>query len=265
MILLSFDTEEFDMPLEYGKQISFDEQMSISIKGTNSILEILDKHQIKATFFCTATFALHAKEITKKIASNGHEIASHGYHHSQFENAHLLESKLILEKLTQTEVIGFRMARMQPVDNDAIKQAGYLYNSSINPTYLPGRYNHFRKPRTFFKEQELIQIPASVSPIIRFPLFWLSFHNLPLKLYTWISKLTHNKDSYLNIYFHPWEFTDLHKTHLGMPPYVKRNSGAKMIERMDKFITHFKNQNYTFGTFKDFLESQNLTPITLSK
>jgi len=214
MILLSFDTEEFDMPLEYGKQISFDEQMSISIKGTNSILEILDKHQIKATFFCTTTFALHAKEITKKITSNGHEIASHGYHHSQF---------------------------------------------------LPGRYNHFRKPRTFFKEQELIQIPASVSPIIRFPLFWLSFHNLPLKLYTWISKLTHNKDSYLNIYFHPWEFTDLHKTHLGMPPYVKRNSGAKMIERIDKFITHFKNQNYTFGTFKDFLESQNLTPITLSK
>lgn len=48
MILLSFDIEEFDMPLEYGKDISFQDQMEISRKGTIIILDLLKKYQIKA-------------------------------------------------------------------------------------------------------------------------------------------------------------------------------------------------------------------------
>ena len=30
MILLSFDIEEFDMPFEYGKDISFENQIAVS-------------------------------------------------------------------------------------------------------------------------------------------------------------------------------------------------------------------------------------------
>ena len=41
MILLSFDIEEFDMPFEYGKTISFEDQISISIEGTSLILDLL--------------------------------------------------------------------------------------------------------------------------------------------------------------------------------------------------------------------------------
>ncbi len=36
MILLGFDVEEFDMPLEYGKTLPFDEQLAISTTGTNT-------------------------------------------------------------------------------------------------------------------------------------------------------------------------------------------------------------------------------------
>ena len=43
MILLSFDIEEFDMPFEYGKDISFQDQMEISKKGTIIILDQLKK------------------------------------------------------------------------------------------------------------------------------------------------------------------------------------------------------------------------------
>ena len=49
-VLLSFDVEEFDMPFEYGKEISFAEQLEISVLGTQRILNILKKHQIVATF-----------------------------------------------------------------------------------------------------------------------------------------------------------------------------------------------------------------------
>ena len=57
MVLLSFDIEEFDMPFEYNRDISFADQISISRTGTIAILDLLDKHQVKATFFCTVTFA----------------------------------------------------------------------------------------------------------------------------------------------------------------------------------------------------------------
>ena len=256
MILLSFDIEEFDMPFEYGRKIDFKDQMSISIEGTINILDILKKHNVKATFFSTATFAINAQEVIDRIVDEGHEIASHSYFHSDFKVEHLLESRLKLEALTGQKIVGYRMPRMQPVDENEIYKAGYSYNSSLNPTYLPGRYNNFNKPRTYFMQDDVIQIPASVSPIIRFPLFWLSFHNLPLFVYKWLSKITLKKDKYLNIYFHPWEFTDLNnKERFNFPSYVCKNSGEKMAQRMDDFIHSMKSKSYNFGTFSEFIKT----------
>jgi hypothetical protein len=258
MILLSFDIEEFDMPFEYGKTISFDDQMSIAIEGTTIILDLLAKHQVKATFFSTATFAIHAPEIMKRIVAEGHEVASHSYYHSDFKVEHLLTSKQKLEEICNTKVLGYRMPRMQPVDEKEIFKAGYIYNTSLNPTYLPGRYNNFSKPRTYFKQDGVWQIPASVSPVIRFPLFWLSFHNLPLRLYKWLCAITLKKDKYLNLYFHPWEFTDLkQKERFGFPDYVSKNSGVDMIQRLDLLIVWMKGKKSTFGTFVEFIATIN--------
>lgn len=257
MILLSFDIEEFDMPFEYGKSIDFSTQISLSLQGTQVILDLLKKHNVKATFFTTATFAIHAPQIVKQIIAEGHEIASHSYYHSKFSVEDLKKSKDKLDEISGSKVIGFRMPRMQPVDEKEIYNAGYIYNSSINPTYLPGRYNNFSKPRTYFYFEKVLQIPASVSPIIRFPLFWLSFHNLPLWLYRKLCKSTYSKDEYLNIYFHPWEFIPLQNKY-NFPGYVSKNSGDKMTSRLDSLITWMKSQNYDFGTFKDFIKKNNI-------
>ena len=51
MIYLSFDIEEFDMPKEYDYNIDFQRQIAISRQGLISILDILKKHNVKATFF----------------------------------------------------------------------------------------------------------------------------------------------------------------------------------------------------------------------
>ena len=259
MILLSFDIEEFDMPFEYGKDITFEKQIEVSKFGTTTILDILKKHQIKATFFSTVVFAKEVPDLIKRIIDEGHELASHTYYHSNFKVEHLKESKDALEELSGSEVIGFRMPRMYPVDEREIEKAGYKYNSSINPTYLPGRYNHFDKPRTFFNLHNVWQIPASVSPVVRFPLFWLSFHNLPMSVYLFLSKITYKKDTYLNIYFHPWEFTPLdNKEAYNFPKYVSKNTGNKMTERLNQFIQSMKEKKYIFGTFKEFLVEKNL-------
>lgn len=256
MILLSFDIEEFDMPLEYQTDISFDDQIRISIAGTTRILDILKTHQIKATFFSTVVFAENAPEIIKRVVNEGHELASHTYYHSRFEDEHILQSKLRLEELSGAKVLGLRMPRMSPVKNELLAAAEYAYNSSLNPTYLPGRYNHFKEKRTYFTKENVLQIPASVSPTIRFPLFWLAFHNLPLRIYQYLCTKTYQKDGYLNLYFHPWEFTDLsNKKRFGLPSYVSRNSGRKMEKRIDTFITNMKAKKYPFGTFGNFIKT----------
>ncbi|MDY0906868.1 polysaccharide deacetylase family protein [Pedobacter sp. CFBP9032] len=262
MVLLSFDIEEFDMPFEYGKEISFADQISISRAGTIAILDLLDKHKIKATFFCTVTFAENVPDLIERITKTGHELASHGYYHSDFKPEHLLKSKVRLQELSGQEISGYRMARMMPVDEQEIEKAGYLYNTSINPTYLPGRYNNFNVSRTHFRKQNVLQIPASVSPVIRFPLFWLSFHNLPLSIYKSLTKWTYKKDQYLNIYFHPWEFTDLDDfERFGFPGYVRKNTGSKMINRMDNLISWMKSNRYPFGTFQEFIGELENMPV----
>ncbi|MDB5110181.1 MAG: polysaccharide deacetylase [Mucilaginibacter sp.] len=256
MIILGFDVEEFDMPFEYGKTLPFNEQIAISTSGTLLILKLLKETGVKATFFCTAQYALQKPEIILKMVNEGHEIASHGYYHSDFKPEHLELSKIELERISGTIITGYRMARMMPVDEEEIKKAGYLYNSSLNPTWLPGRYNNFKKPRTWFFEKDVLQIPASVSPIIRFPLFWLSFHNLPLPILKWLSAATHRKDGYLNLYFHPWEFTNLNQPEkFGFPSYISKNSGEPFVKRIKDFITWAQSKGFEFGKTGDFAAS----------
>ncbi|SOD14289.1 polysaccharide deacetylase family protein [Pedobacter xixiisoli] len=254
MVLLSFDIEEFDMPFEYGKEISFEDQINISVEGCHTILDLLAKHGFKATFFSTATFAINAPDVIQRIKVEGHELASHTYYHSKFENKDLLASRLKLEELSGLPVKGFRMPRMAPVSEQEIEDAGYIYNSSINPTFLPGRYNNLHIPRTAFKQGKVIQLPASVTPIFRIPLFWLSFHNFPLWYYKHIFNKAYRKDGYVNIYFHPWEFFDLNdKERFGFPRYVSRNSGVKMTERLDNLMAWMKKNNYPTHTISEFI------------
>lgn len=257
MILLSFDIEEFDMPFEYGKTISFADQLAISTEGTIKILSLLKQHNIKATFYCTANYALNKADIIAEIIAGGHEIASHGYYHSDFKVEHLRQSKEALEQLTNKKVLGYRMARMMPVDEKEIFDAGYLYNSSINPTFLPGRYNNLSKPRTWFFQDGVLQLPSSVTPVVRFPLFWLTFHNLPFGLIKWLCKRTYRKDGYLNLYFHPWEFTNLNQPdRFNFPKYVVKNSGNAFIERISSFISWAKSKNYAFCTSEEFAKTR---------
>ncbi len=249
-ILLSFDIEEFDIPEEYGQPLENDIKFEVSKRGLLNVISLLDRLDITATFFVTANFALHNREIIKQL-SQKHEIASHGFYHSQFCPDDLQTSKETLEQITNTQVTGFRMARLQPVDDIEIEKAGYEYNSSMNPTYIPGRYNNLSKPRTAYYTNKLLNLPISVTPLIRFPLFWLSFKNFPLSMIQLATKLTLETDSYLNIYFHPWEFTDISEFQL--PAYVKKHSGSKMIDKLEKYLTVLKTQ----GRFISISEFKN--------
>lgn len=256
MVQLSFDIEEFDLPEEYGLRISPEAQIAYSEEGLNHILDILERRGVVATFYATVIFMEGISPATRqRLLAGGHEIASHGYSHSQHRRADYRLSRLRLEELTGRSVTGFRMPRMQAVDEGALLEAGYVYDASEHPTWLPGRYNHLGSPRRPHRSARgLLCLPASVTPRLRLPLFWLSLHHLPLPLYLWLASWTARHDDYLNIYLHPWEFIDLRATGLRLPWLVRRRSGAAMRTRLERLIRHLQARGERFTTHRDYLE-----------
>ncbi len=248
-IYLSFDIEEFDMPKEYGYDIPFADQIAISRSGLRTILDLLKKHKCVATFFSTVVFAQNNKDLIEELLREGHELASHTYYHSEFSNAHLALSKETLEREFKTKVRGLRMPRMAEVDRAEVEKAGYLYNSSVNPIFLPGRYNKLHIDKRVFKDGDMVCIPAGVTPIFRLPLFWLSFHNFPMLLYKFLLKRTVNVRGYATLYFHPWEFEDLKKPEYNFPFYVTRNTGRTMAERFEKLLLYINKNKWETDTY----------------
>ncbi|MBR2557672.1 MAG: polysaccharide deacetylase family protein [Methanobrevibacter sp.] len=254
MILLSFDIEEFDVPREQGIDYSLEEGMKVSVEGTNIILDVLKQNDVRATFFCTGNFAENAPEVMNRIIKEGHEVACYGVNHWQPKETDFAISKEIVERVTGLNVTGYRQPRMFPVIESEIKRAGYRYNSSLNPAFIPGRYMNLRTPRTWFMKEGVMQIPTSVTPLIRFPLFWLSLHNLPEGLYHMMVRRVLNHDGYFATYFHPWEFYELNDHPEFKIPFIIRNhSGRLMVGRLDNLIKMLKAKNHKFITYDEFV------------
>jgi hypothetical protein len=54
---MSFDVEEFDMPLEYNQSLSIYEQMETGFKGLQATMSVINGNDAPCTFFTTANFA----------------------------------------------------------------------------------------------------------------------------------------------------------------------------------------------------------------
>lgn len=258
--LLSFDVEEFDMPYEYGGKPNMQQQLATSNEGLQKLLPVLDQYNAQVTFYTTGVYASAMPDQIKKM-SETHEIASHNHYHSAHKKEDLFSSKKILESITNQEVIGFRMPRMAPVPNQDLIEAGYKYNASVNPCWLPGRYDMRHISRTPFVEENLLQFPASVSPKFRIPLFWIAFHSFPLLFFFFLIKCVAKKDGFVHLYFHPWEFTDYHKAQDGAkyPFYLKLNNGEKMLKRFKELLKFLEKEGFEFKTTESFLKDKFTT------
>jgi peptidoglycan/xylan/chitin deacetylase (PgdA/CDA1 family) len=253
-ILISFDVEEFDMPLEYGFNLPPDKQLEIGFHGLEAITPLLNQSDFRTTLFTTANFADHFSSSIKYL-SDKHEIASHTYYHSFFEIEHLQSSRLRLEQITGKPVTGLRMPRMKQVPMEAINNAGYGYDASMNPTWLPGRYNHLNEPRSYHIKEGVFRIPASVSSGLRLPLFWLSFKNFPYTYYLHLCKQVLKKDGYLSLYFHPWEFVDV--TGYGLPAYTTKYARQHLLDRLYMLLEDLKPHG-NFSTMQQFASDHTL-------
>lgn len=258
IVTLSFDIEEFDFPLERGKEIDIETQFSVSMEGLDKIITLLDRQEIKATFYVTANFAKQYPDVIVELSAKGHEIASHDYYHSLDSKKYPLKSKLELEKIISKKVFGYRSARLASVSLEELESSGYLYDSSINPTYVPTRYNYLRKPRHVYKEGNMVIYPMSVAYPFRIPLFWISLHVMPLWLYRLLCYSAICKDGHLNLYFHPWEFSNrLIEDEFSIPFYIRSCSGDHFLKKIERLIVWLKKSNNRFLTTIDFLHETN--------
>jgi peptidoglycan/xylan/chitin deacetylase (PgdA/CDA1 family) len=248
-IIFSVDVEEFDIPLEYGQAISMDEQLSVSAEGMVALHGLLRSLGIKATLFTTAFWAESHHRFIQDLSAH-YEIASHTYYHDRFSPEHLQASRDTLRALTGQEVAGLRMPRMQNISEAAIASAGYRFDSSLHPTWLPGRYNHLNKPRTPYFADGLWQVPVSVSPVFRIPVFWLSFKNFPLGYYLWLCRTILKNDGRLIFYVHSWEFADI--SGYKLPGIVNKISGVRLLERLSKTLKHLQRRG-SFITHSELL------------
>ncbi len=253
-VFLTFDVEEFDLPLEHRQSISMHQQMEVGMDGLNAITPLLNQVNIESTLFTTANFAEHFPIRIKEL-SNKHEIASHTYYHSSFCNDDLFLSKQKLEEITGKKVVGLRMPRLKEVSMEQVLKAGYKYDSSMNPTLIPGRYNKLKFPKTIYYRNGLIIVPTAVTPDFRIPLFWLMFKNAPYSLYKYWALQALNKYGYLSLYFHPWEFTNIMQYKL--PSYIVKPCGNALLDKLYRLVDDLQKEGAAFISIENYLNANN--------
>ena len=243
-ILLTWDVEEYDVAADFGAPPLPDGGLATGMEIWRSWLETSARWNVPGTVFVTARMAEASPSLVNATQALGHEIASHGWTHQRGADLRLLESRALLSQISGREILGFRSPRLRPVPLEEVAAAGYRYDSSSNPAIVPGRYCRWGAKRKPHREGALWEVPASVLPLVRFPLFWASFHILPLPLYLFASRMLLAWDGVLSLYFHPWELSDLPEKEI--PFWIRRRSRQRRIERMQTLIRALRE----FGEFR---------------
>lgn len=95
-----------DKPLDRGKEDSNYIAFTCNVDWGNEVLpemlDILDKENVKITFFVTGRWANKFPNIMQELINRGHEIGSHGYQHLDYGSLSLDKNK---EELTKADEI----------------------------------------------------------------------------------------------------------------------------------------------------------------
>lgn len=146
------------------------------VTNTTAILDLLKKHDTKATFFVLGDVAKHFPGLVKDIAAGGHEIGVHSNQHYQLfkltkEEAYkdTRDAKDTIENIIGKKVNGYRAPAFSILPKNAwalemLADCGFSYDSSI----MPAQAVRYGWPG-FSKEMIKVELPGNKS-ILEFPL-----------------------------------------------------------------------------------------------
>ena len=223
------------------------------------ILDLLDAHAAKATFFTLGWVAERYPQLVREIVGRGHELASHGYGHLRATDQTEIEfrtdvthAKKLLEDLSGVSVNGYRAPSFSIGARnlwafEVLSDAGYQYSSSVYPI----KHDHYGMPdapRFAFKpgQHDLIELPATTLNMMgrNFPASGGGyFRLLPYSVSAWMMRRVNEHDGEACIfYFHPWE----------IDPDQPRQRGISLKTRFRHYVNLSHMEGRIARLLKDF-------------
>ena len=110
------------------------------------ILDLLDTHRVRSTFYIVGMNAVNHPDIMKMIVDRGHGVACHGWQHEAIndcskeeEERRLLKTAEAIEKASGVRPVGNRTAggELSPNTLDLLWKNGFVYDSSLRNSDLP--------------------------------------------------------------------------------------------------------------------------------
>jgi polysaccharide deacetylase family protein (PEP-CTERM system associated) len=224
---LTIDLEDYFHVSAYAGRVrleDWDTYPSRVAQNTDRLLELLDQHACRATFFVLGWVAEKKPEVVARVAAAGHEIACHSLLHRRVFDLTPQEfredtrrAKAVIEDASGKLVVGYRAPSFSITKRsvwalDILVAEGFQYDSSIFPVEHPS-YGIPTAPRTPF------WIGTPSGRILEFPMPTLAIGStrspigggaylrlLPYRYTRWsIRYLNRQENSPVCVYLHPWE------------------------------------------------------------
>jgi polysaccharide deacetylase family protein (PEP-CTERM system associated) len=192
-------------------------------RNTDRVLDLFAQEGVSATFFTLGWIAERHPRLIRRIVTDGHELASHGWAHFRADGqspdefrSDIRRTKGLLEQSSGVAINGYRAASFSigarnPWAFEILAEEGYTYSSSVYPV-RHDIYGMPEAPRFPFRP-----MPGNAFrefPITSVRLFgrnWPSggggfFRLLPYAISRTAIRVVHGADRRACIfYFHPWE------------------------------------------------------------
>jgi polysaccharide deacetylase family protein (PEP-CTERM system associated) len=255
---LTVDVEDYYMVSAFADRVRFEDWPKFESRverNTRRILDLLDEHAVRATFFVLGWVGERHPGLVREIHDRGHEVSCHGYNHRLIYDLTPAEfredtrrAKGILEDAAGKRVIGYRATSYSVVKRtlwalDVMIEEGFQYDSSIFPVHHD-RYGYPGAERF----AHVIKRPSGA--IVEFPptTYRLFGQNIPvagggyLRLFpTLVTKQP------AIFYVHPWEIDMLQ-------PRIK---GTWLSE-----LRHYVNLDTTFPKLTACLAEFKFKPLS---
>lgn len=254
---MTVDVEDYFHVAAFEKKVQFQDwgnKYSIRVeKNTEKLLEIFANHNTRATFFMLGWVAEACPQLVRKIADQGHELASHGYAHQRANTQtpdifreDVYRAKSFLEDTAGVQVNGYRAPSfsIDPSNEwafEVLAELGFTFSSSTYPVkhdlYGAPDWPRFK----YLRPEGIVEIPIPTNIISGF--------NVPIggggffRLYPYllskglINKFLNQTGQPYSFYFHPWEI-DTEQPRMSDVPLKSRFRHYLNINRMEKRLNN---------------------------
>lgn len=270
-----FHVTPFEGLIAQDEWYRFESRMEESTRKT---LDLLDAHQVRATFFVLGWVADAVPQLVREIARRGHEIASKGYSHRDIRQLSrgefrddVVRARDALANATGRRILGYRVPQGWLDRSDLwaleiLAEAGMVYDSSVRlvlRSYAEEPWRRFSHV-TQVLGRPFLEVPLSSIQVLGLDVpiaggnYFRQFPDrLMRRAVRWWDR---NYAAPYVMYFHTWEL-DPDQPRINGATLVNRIRQYRNLERMPAMLASYFSQ-YRFTSIADYfhLDQEPLTP-----